>query len=59
MLKDCPKESEKDYYIQIWAVMLGLESKRQHHEHKCLSHLECGRWLQGCSGIRELKSKIG
>ena len=52
MLEDCLKESEKNRDIRIWAIMLRLESMRQHHKRKFLSHLECGRGLQGRSGIR-------
>ena len=52
MLEDCLKESEKNCDIRIQAITLRLESMCQHHEHKFLSHLECGRGLQGCSGIR-------
>ena len=52
MLEDCLKESEKNCDIRIRAIMLRLESMRQHCKHKFLSHLEYGRGLQGHSGIR-------
>ena len=52
MLEDCLKESEKNRDIRIRAITLQLESMRQHRERKFLSHLECGRGLQGRSGIR-------